>query len=194
MNNIRIFMLLCCTMLLVVCWVNTSSVIMVMVTVLFPCSPFIMYAAITWKSSEEIKNVANESTQRVFREAEEFDLRENSKESELREMKWQTFLKKTMEHYANEHLETLIKKHAQMVITDDYGIEDKSKWFKEMNYFVDKVVMPDVKAYLKEEVDSDNDLPRFAEKDIVEYLVKLFDINIDAWLEQQKKEDEISAN
>lgn len=45
----------------------------------------------------------------------------------------------------DEHMSTLLLKHSQTVIIDDYGNTNASKWMDEVRYFVDEVVSKKVK-------------------------------------------------
>jgi restriction system protein len=39
-----------------------------------------------------------------------------------------------------EHLPVLLRKHRQLIRTDDYGVVDRSRWEKEVGYFFAKIV------------------------------------------------------
>ena len=54
-----------------------------------------------------------------------------------------------------EHLPVLLRKRRQLVRVDDYGIEDRSRWEKELDYFFGRVVPPALGA---------RDLARLAER------------------------------
>jgi restriction system protein len=48
------------------------------------------------------------------------------------------------ESVIREHAETLRRKRKQMVLKDDYGMEDRTKWGQEIDYFVRRVVLPEL--------------------------------------------------
>jgi len=58
-----------------------------------------------------------------------------------------------VESITNEHMPTLLLKHSQMVVMDDYGNTNTSKWMDEVRYFVDEVVSK--KAKIPEGMRSD---------------------------------------
>ena len=41
-----------------------------------------------------------------------------------------------------EHLPVLRRKQRQLVRVDDYGVVDRSRWERELGYFIDRVVLP----------------------------------------------------
>lgn len=41
--------------------------------------------------------------------------------------------------YLPAHVDTLVRKYKQLVIIDDYGVEDKSRWLKELEYFTEQM-------------------------------------------------------
>ena len=47
-----------------------------------------------------------------------------------------------------KHLPALAVKHQQSITQDSYGVVDVSGWDKEIDYFIDKVIWPDVGDYL----------------------------------------------
>lgn len=56
------------------------------------------------------------------------------------------------EHRALEaiqkHQEVLLRKYAQLAVEDDYGVRDESRWQKEVEYFVDKVLRREIGSTL----------------------------------------------
>jgi restriction system protein len=42
----------------------------------------------------------------------------------------------------DEHVETLARRRAQLVRIDDYGVEVDRAWQREINHFIDKVIVP----------------------------------------------------
>lgn len=49
-----------------------------------------------------------------------------------------------------EHERTLLTKRRQTIFTDDYGVEDRSRWNQELRYFIDRVCDPSILEYHKE--------------------------------------------
>jgi len=49
-----------------------------------------------------------------------------------------------------EHERTLLTKRRQTIFTDDYGVEDRSRWNQELCYFIDRVCDPSILAFHKE--------------------------------------------
>ena len=43
-----------------------------------------------------------------------------------------------------EHLPVLVRKHRQLIRIDDYGIVDRSRWEKEVGYFLSRVVLEEL--------------------------------------------------
>jgi len=88
-----------------------------------------------------IKNIIDNNRLNKLEQAREAQEKEERDE-------WLAFLEKTLKYHVNEHLLTLSRKRKQLIITDDYGIEDKSKWIKELKYFFDKLILPDVRNFI----------------------------------------------
>lgn len=70
----------------------------------------------------------------------------------------------------NKHMETLVKKRSNGIRTDDYGIIDASKWNKECQSFVDKILIPALSPEEAKAIKSVG-LSRFA-TDLIEEPVK----------------------
>jgi len=47
---------------------------------------------------------------------------------------------------AEKHQKTLLIKRSQLIINDDYGTPDHSKWLKELTYFIHTIVLPDIEG------------------------------------------------
>lgn len=47
-----------------------------------------------------------------------------------------------IEKIINKHIDTLVRKRRTLILTDDYGIKDYSKWSSEIQTFIAKVVSP----------------------------------------------------
>ena len=51
-------------------------------------------------------------------------------------------IKSSIEKLTREHQKTLLIKRSQLIIKDDYGLDDRGKWVKELEYFVNTIIMP----------------------------------------------------
>jgi len=57
-----------------------------------------------------------------------------------------------------EHQKTLLMKRSQLLIKDDYGIEDRTRWDKELGYFMDNVVLSAIAGELSAFSDLNGDV------------------------------------
>ena len=48
-----------------------------------------------------------------------------------------------------EHERTLLTKRRQLIVADDYGGKDRSRWYRELDYFIDRVCDPSILQYYK---------------------------------------------
>lgn len=66
------------------------------------------------------------------------------RKTKARQQRKQSTANALHEHRALEaiqkHQEVLLRKYAQLALEDDYGVRDESRWRKEVEYFVDKVL------------------------------------------------------
>ncbi|MBI5626223.1 MAG: restriction endonuclease, partial [Nitrosomonadales bacterium] len=74
---------------------------------------------------------------------EEAAVKENEKNAEFA-----VSAEKRITEIITKHLPTLAIKHQQAITQDSYGVVDVSGWDKEIDYFIDKVLWPEVGAYL----------------------------------------------
>jgi len=123
---------------------------------------------------------------RLNRAARSIDNRNAEVEAAIiADKEWVDFLNATGTKHGNAHLDTLIRKRSQLVVTDDYGMEDKSRWCKELRHFVERVIMPDVEDYIVRT--SYDNHPTFEE--ISDLLVETTDKAIDNFMEAEKESD-----
>jgi len=61
-----------------------------------------------------------------------------------------------------EHQKTLLLKRSQLILDDDYGSPDHTKWDKELNYFINTIIQPSINL----ELNMLNDLNYDVQKEI----------------------------
>ncbi len=102
----------------------------------------------------------------------------------------------------NPHLDTLLKKRRRLLLKDDYGFINDSKWQEELGYFINRAVSPktlDVRVNVAAHRsllraannpgviginDKIDDFP-IVEDDIKEYINVILDINVDEITEEE---------
>ena len=154
---------------------NIANSLVIIIIVMIGCGVYFIFYLDRKKQYTQAKEMSEKYRAETKKKFEMCAEDERKKEEN-----YSCFLNKIVNDHGNKHGETLLRKRMQMIITDDYGVEDNSKWIKELRYFVDRVVMPDVLDYLEQHYQSHE----YNESEIVDGLITDIDKSMSLYLKQ----------